>query len=182
MAFQRKTIAAMLLLAPMLWSCHGSGDSNDAPAVTPPPANNDLTPSVAPDTRDDSAPTAKGLDLLNRGSLIYAIDRNSNAETVVDQIYTTGNAGINAGYVENFRLHHWLFSSAQFGSNGARNIQTGALLYANGPVFKRVIVTGTDKQAAASVVSSETLADRICDATPVRQLNSGLDKATLKYQ
>lgn len=181
MAFQRKTIAAMLLLAPMLWSCHDSGDSNDAPAVTP-PASNDLTPSVAPDTRDDSAPTAKGLDLFNSENLIYAVDRSSNTKTAVDQLYTTGNASINAGYVENFRLHHWLFSSAQFGSNGARNIQAGALLYANGPVFKRVLVTGTVEEAAASTVSSETLADRICDATPVRQLNSGLNKATLKYQ
>ena len=182
MAFQHKTIAAMLLLAPMLWSCHDGGDNNDAPAATTPPVSNDLTPSVAPDTRDDNAPTAKGVDLFNSGSLLYAVDRNSNTPKVVDQLYTTANASINAGYVENFRLHHWLFSSAQFGSSGARNIQAGALLYANGPSFKRALVNGTVDEAGASIVSSEALADRICDATPARQLNSSLNKATLKYQ
>ena len=127
MAFQRKTLAAMMLLAPMLWGCHNSSDGDEQPATAPanntnssnsgngngngngnnasagtPPTSGDLAPSDTPDIRDDSVSTAAGLDLYNSGNLIFALDRSSNTKKVVDQLYTTGNASINAGYVENF--------------------------------------------------------------------------------
>lgn len=198
MAVKLKIIASMLLVAPVLWGCNGK-DNNDEPGATVtasqpktdttlPPAAGDNgaevpVPPVAGDTGSNDASTASGFDFFASGNMVYAINRTDNAPTpvVVDQLSTTANANINAGYVENFKNYHWLFSTVDFGSEGASNIQAAALLYVNGQNFKKVLANGATL-SGASVVSSESQANRMCEATQPNALRSAISKAELKYQ
>lgn len=152
---------------------------NDTPPAAPPATNN----SVSNSNSTATTTLASGLDFFASGAYIYGLNRsNGNTSAViVDQLGTTANANINAGYAQNFKNYHWLFNTANFNIVGANNIQTGALLYVNGQRFKKLQANAA-APVGASLVSSENQADRLCEATQPLTMRSSLSNAEVKYQ
>lgn len=168
----------------------GNGDTGGNPTPSKPstsaPQGNDTVPAVPPvsnNTGSNAATPASGLDFFANGTYVYGLNRaNGNTTAViVDQLGTTANANINAGYAQNFKNYHWLFNTADFNAFGANNIQTGALLYVNGQRFKKVQANGATL-FGASLVSSESQADHLCEAAQPLTIRALLSNAEIKYQ
>lgn len=162
---------------------NGSNNGNNGAVVPVPPVAGDAGGNDTPAAGGNDTSTAGGFDFFADRNVIYAINRTDSkpVPVAVDQLSTTANANINAGYVENFRNYHWLFSTADFGSEGASNIQAAALLYVNGQNFKKVLTNGATL-SGASVVSSENQANRLCEAMQPNTLRPSISKFELKYQ
>lgn len=155
-----KPIAAVLLLGTLLTGCdQGTGHSAGS--------------TVRPDG-------AVSYDFYLSGQTLYAVNRNAaqQAPQAVDTLAASDNAG--SRYLDSFQDEHWLFSTANFGSHGANNIQTGALLYVNGKHFFRLTSHGS-KLPAPQQVSAEAQADRLCEVATPHLLRASLEQFELKY-